>query len=74
MATVCNDHQGVDPDPPHPSARLPCDVLTGIMGGPYTILVYITIGILGYRPTHVSYTIQLSYIQVDTSNHIHNFS
>jgi hypothetical protein len=41
VATVHDDYQRVEPDPPYPSAGLPHDTSMGIHGCLHTILVYI---------------------------------
>jgi hypothetical protein len=51
MATVRNDDQRDDPDPPHSSACLSRDVSMGIHAWPIHYLGIHPIGMVGYRPT-----------------------
>jgi hypothetical protein len=51
VAIVRDDDQGVEPDPPYPSARLPCDVSTGIRGWPIHYPDLDTVVVVGYHPT-----------------------
>jgi hypothetical protein len=51
MATVHNDDQRVEPDPPYSSARLPRDVSMGIRGWPIHCPNLHPGGMVGYDPT-----------------------
>jgi hypothetical protein len=52
VATVHDDDQRVEPDPPYPSARLPHDTTLGaICGWPMHYPFYHPRGMVGYHPT-----------------------